>query len=108
VQTLTASRPPDGGAKALSGTGPFFESKRPGEQSAGRGRRKTIVVVLLRLNKLIPHPEELAKQASRRMAATHRLAAILRGSQELAPQDDGGTCGYYLVMPELDPAIHPL
>jgi hypothetical protein len=25
-----------------------------------------------------PHPEELAKQASRRMDATHELAAILR------------------------------
>jgi len=29
-----------------------------------------------------PHPEELAKQASRRMDATHRLAAILRDARK--------------------------
>jgi hypothetical protein len=29
-----------------------------------------------------PHPEELAKQASRRMDAKHRLAAILRDARE--------------------------
>src|SRR5437899_12510299 len=29
-----------------------------------------------------PHPEELAKQASRRMAATHGLAAILRDARK--------------------------
>ena len=29
-----------------------------------------------------PHPEELAKQASRRMDATYGLAAILRGARK--------------------------
>ena len=31
---------------------------------------------------LRPHPEELAKQASRRMATTHGLAAILRDARK--------------------------
>jgi hypothetical protein len=33
-------------------------------------------------HELGPHPEELAKQASRRMAAWHRPAAILRDARE--------------------------
>src|ERR1700682_5906896 len=37
-----------------------------------------------------PHPEELAKQASRRMAATQGLAAILRDAKGRAPPDEVG------------------
>ena len=38
-----------------------------------------------------PHPEELAKQASRRMDATQGLAAILRDARKgRAPQDEVG------------------
>jgi len=37
-----------------------------------------------------PHPEELAKQASRRMDTTHGLAAILRDAACAAPQDEVG------------------
>src|SRR5476651_1428023 len=36
------------------------------------------------VKKYRPHPEELAKQASRRMAATHALAAILRDARKSA------------------------
>jgi hypothetical protein len=38
----------------------------------------------------LPHPEELAKQASRRMDTTQGLAAILRDAQGRAPQDEVG------------------
>jgi hypothetical protein len=38
-----------------------------------------------------PHPEELAKQASRRMAASPRVASILRDAMlRMAPQDEVG------------------
>src|SRR6266404_9424300 len=37
-----------------------------------------------------PHPEELAKQASRRMDAKQGLAAILRDARGRAPQDEVG------------------
>jgi hypothetical protein len=34
------------------------------------------------VKKYCPHPEELAKQASRRMDTTHGLAAILRDARK--------------------------
>jgi hypothetical protein len=39
-----------------------------------------------------PHPEELAKQASRRMDATHGLAVILRDAAKTPPQDEVRDC----------------
>src|SRR5258707_11706622 len=43
---------------------------------------KIYVVPALSVEEYRPHPEELAKQASRRMDTTHGLAAILRDARK--------------------------
>jgi len=47
-------------------------------------RRQSTFVPALSLEEYRPHPEELAKQASRRMDTTHGLAAILRDARKAA------------------------
>src|SRR6185436_8816414 len=50
---------------------------------------------------LTPHPEELAKQASRRMGNTGTRGHPSRRAQERAPQDE-------VVIPFSQPRLHPV
>ena len=45
-------------------------------------RARTVLRATAPVKPPIPHPEELAKQASRRMDATHGLAAILQDARK--------------------------